>query len=107
MYAAKWRKYKMHFIWQERMHDVPQKLAIPRLIDLYANPQETVEETIGQSSVVTRAWVLHAIFAELYKLKATLAKDPLIPVGTLDPYVPPTVGEPRLHMELPEPPTQD
>jgi arylsulfatase A-like enzyme len=107
LYAAKWRKYKLHFVWQERMHGVPQKLAIPRLIDLYANPQETIEETIGQSSVVTRAWVLHAIFAELYKLKATLAKDPLIPVGTLDPYVPPAVGEPSLHMELPEPPTQD
>src|SRR5271168_4770963 len=107
LYAAKWRKYKMHFVWQERMHGVPQKLAVPRLIDLYANPQETIEETIGQSSVVTRAWVLHAIFAELYKLKATLAKDPLIPVGTHDPYVPPAAGQPSLHMDLPEPPTND
>ena len=86
---------------------MPQKLSIPRLIDLYANPQETVEETVAQSSIVTRAWVLHAIFAELYKLKATLAKDPLIPVGTLDPYVPAAAGQASLHMDLPEPPTRD
>ena len=107
LYAVKWRKYKMHFVWQERMHGVPQKLAVPRLIDLYDNPQETIEETTGQSSVVTRAWVLHAIFAELYKLKATLAKDPLIPMGTLDPYLPPTEGTSNPPLELPVPAQRD
>jgi arylsulfatase A-like enzyme len=107
LYATKWRNYKMHFVWQVRMHDVPQKLAVPRLIDLYSNPQETVEETIGKSSVVTRAWVLHAIFAQLYKLKATLAKDPLIPLGTPDPYIPPKAGAPSPSLELPEPPSED
>jgi arylsulfatase len=102
----KWRNYKMHFVWQVRMHDVPQKLAVPRLIDLYDNPQETVEETIGESSVVTRGWVLHAMFAELAKLKATLAKDPL-PMGTLDPYLPPTAGSSNPTLELPVPEQQD
>ncbi|MGH8766979.1 MAG: arylsulfatase, partial [Burkholderiales bacterium] len=46
LYAIKWRKWKMHFFWQERKYDPPQKLAIPRLIDLYVNPQERIEETI-------------------------------------------------------------
>ena len=107
LYAMKWRNYKMHFVWQVRMHDPPQKLAVPRLIDLYDNPQETVEETIGGSSVVTRAWVLHAMFAELAKLKATLAKDTLIPMGTPDPYVPPTASGSNQPLELPAPPPQD
>lgn len=101
LYAAKWRNYKMHFVWQVRMHDVPQKLAVPRLIDLYDNPQETIEETIADSSVVTRAWVLHAVFAELAKLKATVATDPLIPMGTPDPYVPPAAADPSATFDLP------
>ena len=89
------------------MHGVPEKLAVPRLIDLYKNPQETIEETMGETAIVTRGWVLHAIFAELYKLKASLAKDPLIPPGTPDPYVPRGAGQPNLGVELPEPPTED
>ena len=88
LYAIKWRNYKVHFIWQERKYDVPQTLAIPRLIDLYDNPQERIEETIGESSVETRGWVLHAIFAELAKFQATLKKYPPIPMGTSDPYEP-------------------
>jgi hypothetical protein len=89
------------------MYDVPQKLAVPRLIDLYDNPQETIEETVGESSIVTRGWVLHAIFAQLAKLKATVAKDPLIPVGTPDPYVPPAASGSSPPLELPEPPSLD
>ena len=99
----KWRNYKMHFVWQVRMHDVPQKLAVPRLIDLYDNPQETVAETIGESSFITRLWVVHAMMAQMAKLKATLAKDPLIPMGTLDPYVPPSASGSSQTFELPEP----
>jgi arylsulfatase A-like enzyme len=102
LYAVKWRNYKLHFIWQERKYDVPQKLAIPRLIDLYDNPQERIEETIGESSIETRGWVLHAIFAEISKLKATLAKDPLIPPGTADPYVPPVSGASTSSVEIPD-----
>jgi hypothetical protein len=37
LYAVKWRNWKAHFIWQESMNDAPQKLAIPRLFDLYIN----------------------------------------------------------------------
>ncbi|MGH8614196.1 MAG: arylsulfatase [Gammaproteobacteria bacterium] len=88
LYAIKWRNYKLHFVWQERKYDVPQKLAIPRLIDLYDNPQERIEETIGESSIETRGWVLHAMFAQLAKFKATFAQDPLVPMGTSDPYTP-------------------
>ncbi len=107
LYAAKWRNYKAHFVWQERLYDPPQKLAVPRLIDLYSNPQETIQETIGESSLLTRAWVLHAMIREFARLKATVAKDPLIPIGTLDPYVPPTGAEPTSGVEVPTTETRD
>ena len=107
LYAVKWRNYKLHFIWQERKYDVPQKLSLPRLIDLYDNPQERIEETIGESTIEARGWVAHAIFAELAKLKATIAKDPLIPMGTLDPYVPPTAGGPKSTIDIPTAPPPD
>ena len=97
----KWRNYKLHFVWQERTHDVPQKLAVPRLIDLYDNPQESVQETLGESSAATRAWVAHAMFAELAKLKATLAKEPMIPMGTADPYAPAGAAAPAATFEIP------
>ena len=74
--------------WHERMYDPPQKLAVPRLINLYDNPQERIEETLGESSPVTRAWVTHGMFGELAKFKATFAKDPPVPMGSSNPYEP-------------------
>jgi len=48
LYAMKWRKYKMHLIWQEAEYDPAQRLPVPRLIDLYDNPQERPEEPTGR-----------------------------------------------------------
>ncbi len=107
LYAVKWRDYKLHFVWQERKYDVPQKLAIPRLIDLYDNPQERIEETIGESSIETRGWVLHSIFAELAKFQASFKKDPAVPMGSSDPYVPSAAGAASSPVNLPAPPAQD
>ncbi len=107
LYAIKWRKYKMHLIWQERMYDPPQKLAVPRLFDLYDNPQERIEETLGESSLVTRGWVAHAMFGEMGKYMATLAKDPPVPVGSTDPYTPPAKGAATPPIPLPALPPND
>ena len=95
LYAMKWRKYKLHLIWLERKYDVPQKLALPRLIDLYDNPQERIEETMGESSIETKGWVAHALFAQLAKFQATFATDPPVPMGASDPYQPPKSSESR------------
>ena len=46
---------------QVRKYDVLHKLNIPRLIDLYNNSQETIEEAVGESSPETRGRVAHAI----------------------------------------------
>jgi hypothetical protein len=84
----KWRNYRVHLIWQERMYDAPQKLAVPRLINLDDNPQERPEETTGESAVVTHGWILHAMFAQLAKFQASLKQYPPVPMGTSDPYTP-------------------
>ena len=89
------------------MYDAPQTLVVPRLVDLYDNPQENVQETIGESAAVLRGWVAHAMFGELAKFKATLAKDPPVPMGTLDPYVPPTAGAASSPFTMPVPPAED
>jgi len=89
LYAMKWRNYKLHLIWQEREFDPPQRLAVPRLIDLYDNPQERPEEATGESAIVTHGWVAHAMFAYLTAFQASLKKYPPIAPGTADPYVPP------------------
>ena len=78
-----------------------------RRIDLYDNPQERIEETIGESSIETRGWVLHSIFAELARFQATFKKDPPVPMGSSDPYVPPAAGAESSPVNLPVPPPQD
>ena len=35
LYAVKWRNWKVHFFWQERQDDTPQKLLIPKLFDTH------------------------------------------------------------------------
>ena len=89
LYAMKWRNYKLHLIWQEREFDAPQRLSVPRLIDLYDNPQERPEETTGESAIVTHGWIAHAMFANLATFEESLKKYPPIPPGAGDPYTPP------------------
>lgn len=89
LYAMKWRHYKLHMIWQERQYDSPQRLPVPRLIDLYDNPQERPEETMGESAIVTHAWVLHAMFSYLNQFQASLKTFPPIAPGAPDSYAPP------------------
>jgi arylsulfatase A-like enzyme len=88
LYAIKWRNWKVHFIWQERMGDAAQKLPIPRLFDLYKSPQERPDESLN--TTITNAWVLHAMFKALEPFQESLKKYPPIPTGTQDPYVPST-----------------
>jgi arylsulfatase len=89
LYAMKWRNYKIHFIWQIREFDAPEKLAVPRLIDLYDNPQERPEETTGESALVTHGWIAHAMFGQFAIFQESLKKYPPIPPGAPDPYTPP------------------
>ena len=87
LYAVKWRNWKVHFWWQERMDDTPQKLAIPKAFDLYKTPQERPDESLQTG--LSHGWVLHAVFGAITPFQQSLRKYPPIPMGTSDPYQPP------------------
>ena len=67
----------------------PQRLPVPRLIDLYDNPQERPEETTGKSAIVTHGWIAHAMFAHLTRFQESLKRYPPIAPGAPDSYEPP------------------
>ncbi len=85
LYAAKWRNYKLHFVWQVNTFDAVSTLGVPRIFNLITNPQENPDENI----FTTHLWVLKAASKMLAEFQASLTEHPPIPSGTPDPYVPP------------------
>jgi arylsulfatase A-like enzyme len=81
--AVKWRNWKMHLIWQESMFDVPQKLPLPKVINLLTDRKE--ERDVGPYNT----WVAEPMFKILAEFEASLKKYPPIKLGTPDPYTPP------------------
>lgn len=87
LYAMKWRNWKVHYFWQDRLEDPPLRLGVPRLFNLYVSPQERADE-----AHVTRAqhgWVLQAMAKHLVPFQKSLQDYAPIPVGAPDPYRPP------------------
>src|SRR5450432_2235331 len=83
LYAVKWRNWKMHLIWQEKMYDVPQKLPLPKVIDLLRDLKE--ENDVA----ALNTWVIEPMVHVIGEFEASLKKYPPIKVGTPDPYTPP------------------
>ena len=82
-HAVKWRNWKMHFVWQEYMFDPPQPLPNPRLHNLIEDPRER------HSVAPTNTWVYNPCLKIADNFRDTLKKEPPIPPGTPDPYIPP------------------
>lgn len=80
--AVKWRNYKVHFYQQETMVSPAVKLPIPLLINLYTNPREDADETTLDS------WVVGPVLKMVGEFEASVKRNPLIPMGTPDPYEP-------------------
>jgi arylsulfatase len=80
---VKWRHYKVHFYQQDTMVSPPVRLPVPFLFDLYVNPREDEDKP----SLDT--WVVGPVLKIVGAFEASLKQDPLIPMGTPDPYVPP------------------
>ena len=53
--AVKWRNWKVHFIWQVNMYDTPQKLPLPRVINLLTDLKEERDATACST------WVLEPV----------------------------------------------
>ena len=81
--AVKWRNWKIHLMWQERMFDPPQRLPLPKLINLLTDLKEERDVYIHNS------WVMYPMTKILREFEDSLKKYPPIPMGTPDPYHPP------------------
>jgi arylsulfatase len=81
--AVKWRNWKMHLFWQENMYDPPQKLPLPKIINLLTDLKEQRDVNMANS------WVRQPLEKIIGELEASLQKYPPIKPGTPDPYVPP------------------
>jgi len=81
--AVKWRNWKMHLIWQESMYDPPQKLPLPKVINLLTDLKEQRDVYLANT------WVAYPMMKIAGDLEASLKKYPPIAPGTPDPYVPP------------------
>jgi arylsulfatase A-like enzyme len=81
--AVKWRNWKVHFIWQVNMYDPPQKLPLPKVINLLTDLKEERDVTAYNT------WVLAPTVKIVGQFRQSLKKYPPIPAGTPDPYAPP------------------
>jgi arylsulfatase len=84
--AVKWRDWKMHLIRQENMYDHPEKLPLPRIINLLTDLKE--ERDVAAKNT----WVAEPMVKMIEQFMASMKKYPPIKVGTPDPYVPPEVS---------------
>jgi arylsulfatase A-like enzyme len=82
MRAAKWRDWKMHFVWEIEPNAGPVHLETPYLFNLIQDPKE-------ESDVNTvQGWVRGPIRKMIIAFQETLKADPPIPPGAPDDYVP-------------------
>lgn len=81
--AVKWRNWKMHLIWQVNMYDTPQRLPLPKIINLLTDLKEERDVMIQDS------WVIYPMTKIVNDLEESLKKFPPIKMGTPDPYNPP------------------
>jgi arylsulfatase len=80
--AVKWRNFKVHFYRQDTMVAPAVKLGVPMLFNLYTNPQEDPDKPAIDS------WIIGPVLKMVGAFEASTKAQPLIPMGTPDPYVP-------------------
>lgn len=79
MRAAKWREWKMHFVWEPEVNDGAVKLEAPYLFNLIQDPKEETNVALEAS------WVRGAILRMVHDFRASLREHPPIAPGTPDP----------------------
>jgi len=82
MRAAKWRDWKMHFVWEKEPNEGANHLETPYLFNLVQDPKE---ETDVSS---TQGWVRGPIRKMINAFQATLKDTPPIPPGAPDDFLP-------------------
>ncbi|MDP4909270.1 MAG: arylsulfatase [Burkholderiaceae bacterium] len=89
MRAAKWRDWKMHFVWEKEPNEGANHLETPYLFNLVQDPKE---ETDVSS---TQGWVRGPIRKMINAFHTSLKETPPIPPGAPDEFLPNKVKENR------------
>lgn len=82
MRAAKWRDWKMHFVWEVEPNDGPKYLETPYLFNLVQDPKEQTDVNS------TQGWVRGPIRRMVSAFQESLRANPPIPPGAPDNYIP-------------------
>jgi arylsulfatase len=80
--AAKWRDWKMHFVWEVEPNAGANHLETPFIFNLVQDPKEESDVNTTQS------WVRGPIRKMVARFEATLREHPPIPPGAADDYRP-------------------
>jgi len=82
IYGVKWRNWKLHFEEQEAWNTVKNSYTMPRVYNLYEDPQER------NNVLFPHTWVPKAALVQLQEHVLSLKTNPPIPPGQKDPYLP-------------------
>ena len=85
LFGIKWRNWKMMFKEVERGTDDKKTFDFPRFFNLYNDPKEEYPLTKATAGHFWVRWPMAELMKEHF---GSLAKEPPIPSGTPDPYVP-------------------
>ena len=88
LYGVKWRNFKLIQVHQVHMTDAPHKLATRRLVNLTVDPHE--REHFNYPHL--HSWVAFHISRLLKGYQASVAEEPLIPLGAPLDHVPAQSG---------------
>lgn len=80
--AAKWRNWKMHFVWEPEPNEGARHLEVPFLFNLIRDPKEESD------LVIDDGWVRGPIRKMVQEFQATLKAVPPIPPGAPDEFTP-------------------
>jgi arylsulfatase len=82
IFGVKWKNWKLHFEEQEAWNTIKHSYTMPRVYNLYIDPQERNNVLFPQT------WVPRAALVQLQEHILSLKENPPVPTGQLDPYKP-------------------
>lgn len=82
IFGVKWRNWKLHFKEQESWNTVRDSYTMPRVYNLYDDPQER------NNVLFPHTWVPKAALKQFEEHLISLQQNPPIPAGQKDPYEP-------------------
>ena len=90
LFGYKWRNWKLHLLTQETMGSPTVSPGMPRLFNLLTDMREEYDlvKFGGRDGGELHYWVMPAMMKRIVAHKASLVKEPPIPLGAADPYIP-------------------